>query len=83
MIDRKQGIKKGPSGACLSAHGWLTPDGYTILPMRVPTTIRAIEFFMTGSVNGKPIVRQRANVEKSPPVAVPQDETDLSHATTY
>jgi hypothetical protein len=61
MIDRKQGIKKGPLGACLSAHGWLTPDGYTVLPMRVPTTISAFEIFMAGSVSRIIHIRQRGD----------------------
>ncbi|AMM84339.1 hypothetical protein AZF01_08170 [Martelella sp. AD-3] len=35
------GIKKGPFKEPVVAHGWLMPDGYTILPMRDPTTIRS------------------------------------------
>jgi hypothetical protein len=53
------GIKKGPGGACHLAHGWLSPDGYTILPMRFPTTIRAVAIFMVGSDRQKISQRQR------------------------
>ena len=31
-------IKKAPSGALFFAHRWLSPTGYTSLPMRVLTT---------------------------------------------
>jgi hypothetical protein len=32
------GHKKRPPEEPRLAHGWLSPDGYTVLPMRLPTT---------------------------------------------
>jgi len=40
------GNKKGPVRSLFSAHGWLSPDGYTILPMRPLTMTNAV--FMRG-----------------------------------
>jgi hypothetical protein len=41
------------------AHGWLSPDGYTILPMRRPTTRIATIVFMIESDSQKRHGRQR------------------------
>ncbi|CDI09004.1 protein of unknown function [Agrobacterium pusense] len=42
----------------------LSPDGYTILPMRRPTTISTLRFFMGRSVSHKSPSRQRILHEK-------------------
>jgi len=42
----------------------LSPDGYTILPMRRPTTISTLRFFMGRSVSHKSASRQRILPEK-------------------
>jgi hypothetical protein len=41
------GIKKAPSGGPAYRAWVLSPDGYTILPMRLPTTTRTNAVFMT------------------------------------
>jgi hypothetical protein len=41
------------------AHGWLSPDGYTILPMRRPTTRIAAIFIMAAIDKQKCQPRQR------------------------
>jgi hypothetical protein len=53
------GHKKRPLRSLRLAHGWLSPDGYTILPMRFPTTIRTFEIVMGGSDRQKISQRQR------------------------
>lgn len=55
----RQGIKKGPVRDLLSAHGWQSPDGYTILPMRDITTTRSVAIFMDDRANRKMESRQR------------------------
>ncbi|CUX11394.1 hypothetical protein AGR8A_Cc30368 [Agrobacterium fabrum str. J-07] len=42
----------------------LSPDGYTTLPMRRPTTISTLRFFMGRSVSHKRPSRQRILREK-------------------
>jgi hypothetical protein len=37
-VEKFQAIKKAPSGALFFAHEWLSPAGYTSLPMRALTT---------------------------------------------
>ncbi|WP_439603952.1 hypothetical protein [Shinella sp.] len=57
------GIKKGPLEEPAYRAWVLSPDGYTILPMRLPTTrMIAVRFFMGRSVNGKVHARQRLSV---------------------
>jgi hypothetical protein len=54
------GIKKGPLEEPAYRAWVLSPDGYTILPMRLPTTrMIVVKFFMVRSVNGKSNARQR------------------------
>jgi hypothetical protein len=54
------GIKKGPLEEPAYRAWVLSPDGYTILPMRVPTTrMFAVRFFMGRSVSHKAHARQR------------------------
>jgi hypothetical protein len=53
------GHKKRLLGSLLSSAWVLSPDGYTILPMRLPTTIRSIEIFMGGIDRQKNQERQR------------------------
>jgi hypothetical protein len=53
------GHKKRPLRSLRLAHGWLPPDGYTILPMRLPTTIRTFEIVMGGIDRQKISQRQR------------------------
>jgi hypothetical protein len=44
----------------------LSPDGYTILPMRLPTTrMIVVKFFMVRSVNGKSNARQRLSARRT------------------
>jgi hypothetical protein len=43
----------------------LSPDGYTILPMRLPTTISEIIVFMGRSVNGKYMPRQPSKFDQN------------------
>jgi hypothetical protein len=54
-----EGIKKGPLRAWCFAHGWLSPDGYTILPMRRPTTRITTILIMGGIDKQKFRLRQR------------------------
>jgi hypothetical protein len=53
------GHKKRLLGSLLSSAWVLSPDGYTILPMRLPTTIISIEIFMGGIDRQKIPERQR------------------------
>jgi hypothetical protein len=53
------GHKKRLLGSLLSSAWVLSPDGYTILPMRLPTTIRSIEIFMGRIDRQKNLERQR------------------------
>ena len=51
-------IKKAPGGSLASAHGWISPGGYTALPMRNPTTRMSAVFMGAdnrGGVRGKSI----------------------------
>jgi hypothetical protein len=60
VINEFLGIKKGPLEEPAYRAWVLSPDGYTILPMRLPTTrMIAVRFFMERSVNGKVPARQR------------------------
>jgi len=44
----------------------LSPDGYTILPMRLPTTrMIVVKLFMVRSVNGKSNARQRLSAHST------------------
>jgi hypothetical protein len=47
----KLGRKKSPVRSLFAAHGCLTPDGQTILPMRDRTTTRTIAIFITNFTN--------------------------------
>jgi hypothetical protein len=54
------GIKKGPLEEPAYRAWVLSPDGYTTLPMRVPTTrIIEVRFFMGRIVSHKGAARQR------------------------
>ncbi|MEW9614872.1 hypothetical protein AB3G45_13685 [Shinella sp. S4-D37] len=60
VINEFLGIKKGPLEEPAYRAWVLSPDGYTTLPMRLPTTrMIAVSFFMGRSVTGKARARQR------------------------
>jgi hypothetical protein len=55
------GIKKAPSGGPAYRAWVLSPDGYTILPMRLLTTTRTIAVFIRMSLDRNSLIVNRAD----------------------
>jgi hypothetical protein len=82
------GIKKGPLEEPAYRAWVLSPDGYTILPMRVPTTrMLAVRFFMGRSVSHKVYARQRfsrrVETARNPGHAAKRDPEARQAETSY
>jgi len=59
------------------AHGWLSPDGYTTLPMRHPTTRIAAIFIMGAIDKQKSQARQR--LSRKQPIRVQNGTSSRKH----